>query len=335
MRRPGLGQSGMDLGYGQVSVQSSPLIPPGRGGLFLGSQFQLMHPRPVPGALARAYDQNVLFHNLASARVARGDSLVSMRYLHLAAGETDSFDDLGFGSDGPAVTAAADPEPVPSTEQSLAELVSNHVTARRRSYVERAWSAFQAGDFQGALRLFSLAENATVSQPEEQATIKLAMAYAAIAAGQSAQAGYFIEWLLTDTSRPGQEGHPEAFNRLFEEMRPFLPNAGSAGVDGRLPTITDMYAGELEQGVSAFKSEDEPRTKALYAVAEWGRGRRANAIFAAERITGEDAGKFARLADILKQAEAMYQGRAVVAEPAATLATDLIALPAPATQPNP
>jgi hypothetical protein len=241
---------------------------------------------------------------------------------------------------GPAVAGAADSEQSASTEQSLAELVSNHVTALRRSYVERGWAAFQAGDYQGAMRLFSLAENATLSQPEERATVKLAMVYAAIAAGQLAQASYCIEWLVSDASRPGQQGHPAAFNRLFEDMRQFLPDAGS-GAGKPLPSIADMYAGQLDrfakhyQGFSTPKPEDEPRIKALFAVAEWGRGRRANAIFAAERIAGDDAGKFSRLQDVLKQAEAMYQGRVGAVEPAATPAPESIALPAPMTQPNP
>lgn len=303
----------MDLGYGVGTPPIGNLMPPRyRSDPLSFSVSPPLRPRPVLGALSRAHMTTYAAQRNMADRLVGPNPLVSADYLSWAPAETGRF--TSTPAFEPQVAGLDDPET--STElasgsdrpnQTLEELISNHVTALRRSYVARGWQAFGDGDYLAALRMFSLAENASVDSPEERASVRIALMYVCIASGQFSQAANHLEWLIADTSTGGRIGHPEAFNRLFDENGVSTIGELYVGSDGVSHT-SDYHAHNQAVSSMVSRDPDSPHALALSAAVEWGRGRRANAIFIAQRIV-DPASKLSRLASVLEEAERLYQMR--------------------------
>ncbi|MBI4578572.1 MAG: hypothetical protein HY718_02660 [Planctomycetes bacterium] len=186
-------------------------------------------------------------------------------------------------------------------KQTLQQLVSNHLVAMRQSYLDRGWGAFRDGEYQAALRLFSMAEYASLDVPEDRAYIKLVLVYAGIAAGQYAQATNSLMWLLDQDPNTGRYRHAAALNRIFEEND--VPTVGEMyDVPGRTGAVDPDYHRHnqlVESGVA--QNPQLPQTRALLAMVEWGRGRRQNAEFEASKITDPSI-KLSRLAGLFREA---------------------------------
>jgi hypothetical protein len=219
----------------------------------------------------------------------------------------------------PVVAATSPPSADPSAARqslSLEELVTNHLAASRRSYMEEGWRRFRTGDYQGALRMFSLAENASLDEPEERAYARIAMAYTGIAAGQFAQAANSLEWLVSNSSRPGQTGHPQAFNRIFDDNNASTMADLYVSPDG-LAQTREYEKANVSVETMAAQNRDLPIARALLALVEWGRGRRPNAIFEARKI--RDSG-LTGLASVLEEAERLRQWQPSAGQQNSTLA---------------
>jgi len=306
-----MGQSGMDLGYGVGSMPGGPLLGSGpRINPITYDKPGLIRPAPVMGSLSRAYDQTLLSQRKMLS-VYRGSNYLPNNYLQWSPSDGVAVSGSDPSSAVQQVVAAAPrgSEETPPTTRTLEDLITDHVTAMRRSYVDRGWQLFQAGDYLAALRVFSLAENASLDATQERATIKLAIAYTAVAAGQFAQAAQCIDWLTRDASG-GRAGHPEAFNRLFEQIVRYVPKPIGSGAESSLPTIGDLYGTQRAEYVTynqvvdsaAVRNPESASSQALFALVEWGRGNTDNAIFAARKIN-DPTGKFTRLAAVLQQAK--------------------------------
>jgi hypothetical protein len=133
----------------------------------------------------------------------------------------------------------------------------------------------------------------------------MAMVYVGIAAGQFAQTLNNLEWLLTEPSPKGRAGFPEAFNRIFSQNH--VSNIGDLYVrpDGtRDSAAYQKHSMAVE--TAAAQNPESPRTRALVAMVEWGRGRRANAIFEAKKIK-DPLNRLTGLAAMLEEADRLEQ----------------------------
>lgn len=176
-RRPGLGQSGMDLGYGLGAVQSAPLIWPGRAfDPLAASRAQPLRPTPVNGALARAYQETSLSQRRLVSHLATRSKLVTNDYLDwvpAGAGSISSLPTVGRDVTvltDPVVDVAETRESLPAPTQTLEQLVSNHVATLRRSYMERGWRSVKAGDYLDGLRMFSWPRRRRTTIPRSRPT---------------------------------------------------------------------------------------------------------------------------------------------------------------------
>lgn len=337
-RRPGLGQAGMDLGYGVGTAPIGSLMPPHyRPDPLKFSASPPTRPRPVMGALSRAYMTTYDSQKLMVDQLAWRSPLVSTDYLSWTPLEGGRFSSAPEFE--PQVAGLADPKT--STElvsdpqrpkQTLEELISNHVTALRRSYVARGWQAFGDGEYLAAMRMFSLAENASVDSPEERASVRMALVYVSIAASQLSQAANHLEWLIADTSAGRGTGHPDAFNRIFDENGISTIGDLYVGSDG-VSHMSDYQAHNQAVGSAASRNPDSSQALALSAAVEWGRGRRANAIFIAQRIA-DPASRLSRLASVLEEAERLYQLRRPAAPRTDSLSESAAPLLKPPLQPR-
>lgn len=314
-RRPGMGQSGMDLGYGVGAVQTAPLIYPGRAyDPLAASRVRPGRPIPVAGALARAYQENSVSQRQMVSHLANRSKLVTSDYLDwVPAGMGSMSSTPVMGQDltvltDPVVSNAEPQDTLPTPTQTLEELVANHVTTLRRSYMDRGWRSVKAGEYLDGLRMFSMAEKACIDDPQEQADARIAMVYTAIAAGQFRQAANSLEWLASDTSG-GRRGHPAAFVRVFDEQgvtdigRDLFTSPETPGEESK------AYAESALQLASPTVQGTFPSAAALSAVIEWGRGRASNAISEAQKVSPQTPPRLLGLAEVLREADRLRASR--------------------------
>lgn len=208
------------------------------------------------------------------------------------------------------------PSPAKSSDESrqtFSQLVDNHLMAMRQSYTTQGWRAFQDGEYQTAIRMFSLAENAALDVPAERAYLKMVMVYSGIAAGQYAQVSNSIIWLLEQDPKTNRFRHVEAFNRIFDDNK--IKTIGELyekpGGEARPAGYQHPVYGAHNQAIESAASQDQaaPVPRALLAIVNWGRGQRTDAIFTAKKIPAT-AGKLALLGSLLEEANRLHKAEA-------------------------
>jgi hypothetical protein len=318
---------------------------PGQGYLNLDSPYQgggmpAMYQRPVSSLAgqstwlpdsrfrpnpALAGLQSLSLKNQMAAASALGISsklLKGTDYLGWQPKETGEFQGTALNPDAtvlyePVVTALkpggqGDEAP----KRTLEELVNNHLTARRQTYTSQGWTAFQSGDYRGALRLFSLAENASLDKPEDRAYLKLVTVYAAIAAREYSTAADALIW-LTATDSDGRPKYASAFNRIFDDngvVSVAQLYATPEERQSRESTWVDpdflQHVAEVESIAARTKTPESPESRALLAVMEWGRGRRGNALFEAGKLVSSGS-PVAKLSGVMQAAEALRSAKSL------------------------
>jgi hypothetical protein len=220
--------------------------------------------------------------------------------------------------------------------QSLSQLVNNHLMAMRQSYTAQGWRAFQDGEYQTAIRMFSLAENAALDIPAERAYLKMVMVYSGIAAGQYAQVSNSLMWLLDQDSQTGRFRHVEAFNRIFDDNKIktigelYEKPGGSARPAGYQNPVYSAHNKAIENAVSQDQAALIP--KGLLAIVDWGRGRRSDAILTAKKIPAT-AGRLALLGSLLEEADRLHKAEATGRTPPLAAPLSEFAIPT-TTQPG-
>jgi hypothetical protein len=210
----------------------------------------------------------------------------------------------------PVVSAASpDESKEDQPKRTLSEIVANHLTGLRQTYAAQGWSAFQSGDYQGALRRFSLAENASLDSPRDRAYYKLVLVYGGIAAGQYNHATNSIVFLLDRDRQTGRLLHAGVFNRIFDENNVKIIGElyEKPGTD-RPPGYQNPAYKAHNQAIDTAFSQDQNSAalRAMMALVEWGRGRRTEAIFLANRIS-DPTGRLNQLGPVLEEAERLRQ----------------------------
>ncbi len=191
---------------------------------------------------------------------------------------------VGEQADGqPALGAEAQ---AADAEQSrgLPQLVSDHLSARRRDYTERGWKAFEAGEYKQAMQMFTLAESSGVDDASEAADLQLAMLYTGIADHQYSRAIAALRWLLkspsqeqgaSDTSGFTEFRDPLAFTRVGQISRRFA--------SGELNRIGAEVMGSASAGPGQAE-EISAMVKAIRAVVCLAQGETGDALFQARSI---------------------------------------------------
>lgn len=335
-RRPGAGQADLDSPYNSMSGYGAGVSLTGRtaggrgGGLTLPSTGASGRYQPRPqNALLSAFYRTTLQDRRETVSRLGGSSRLGLSgdYLDWVPLES-GVPAMGGGGMGAGVLGSAGMassgdlatlyEPVVSRQttggetaaddgpkHSLSELVGNHLTSLRHSYTRQAWQRFEEGDYLEAMRLFTLVENAGLDSPEDRADAKLAMVYAGIASGEYASAANALRFLCKRDAA-GRMPHADAFNRLFaingiDSVGQLYVSAEEAKLD---PTWIDpeyLRHIQMVEAMTVRNPESSPQ-RALLAVAEWGRGRRTNAIFEAAKIN-DPALRLSRLAEVMREAE--------------------------------
>jgi len=319
------GGGGSRLRYRDMSINQS--YSPGSGPLLRSGSSNLMQmrmPMTTGNALTGAYKQTLGQQKNTIANLGIGNPLgeASENYLGWvsadAAQASDSLNSSEFSPDAsliydPAVVSA-NTDSAGSTDRpkqkNLSELVSNHMLAMKQSYIQQGLEALQSNNYQGALRFFSLAENAALDDPQERAYSKTLMLYAAIAGGQYAQAGNALNFLLEQDPRTNQFKYAGAFNRIFQENN--IEMVGDlfepAGQGIRPPGYQNgAYRAQNQKLEVQATASDSSALRALVAVMEWGRGRRSEAIATAQKLSVPPDHRLALLAPFLKQAASQYK----------------------------
>jgi len=195
-----------------------------------------------------------------------------------------------------------------ASERTLESLVGEYVVAQRRSLLAAGWAAFKEGQYVRALELIRAADAASAEDPKERSAIKLAAVYAALAAGQLAQASLELAWIL-DNEHYSRDvpRDPLVFNRLGV-------GAGLAVQDIRqlYGTPADVVEHGQRIDVAVTQNPQAPELRALKAVWMWGLGDRRGAMFEARQIRRgpRDVIAFDRLPAYLEAAVSQAQAPA-------------------------
>ena len=322
----------VDFGYGQGQSYGMPLIGGQNRRPYL-DPWQVSAPPGTKSLLAAVHGKAFEQQEKAIYGLGMPSRLGSTNYLDWMPAERSS-----FGSPSPtydtsplyepvvSATPAAKPDPN-QPRQNLAQLVGNQMLALRRSYTLQGWEAFRAGDYQGAMRVFALAENTALDDPQEHAYYKLLTVYGGISAGQYAQASNALNWLLEQDSKTGRLLYPGVFNRIFDENKVKTvgelyeePGEVARPLGYQNPAYRD-HSQKLES--AAAQAQNAPTLRSLLAVMEWGRGRRSQAIVIAQKLPA-NAERLTRLAPLLEEADRLYQNQS--ANPGSTAGNSLPAL---------
>lgn len=312
------GRPGMDIGS-QMGYAGGGSILGGRGGGYGGGGFGgFSQTSPTEGRrrlLPSLYKQDM--QEMRSQAMSQGRRLTSPDYLGWVQPGMDAIE--------PAVAPAssllaAENVDIAKPAQTLEQLVSNHLDARRRSYESRAREALHDARYQESLRLLNLADAASLDVPAARARIKMLMVYAGIAGGQYAAAVDAVRWLATPDATTGRLANRLVFKSFFEEM-------GITSV-GELYGVQADYTDHNQQiQMYATQAAGSAEGRVLLAMVEWGRGNRSPALFEAQKVASEDPhGMWARLPQLMQLAETSDSSKLAV--PAGSPLPGLLGIPA-------